>query len=161
MKQWILLLMLGALASAQSSPPPADSSPETNDKLIQRLVSDFEEAWNKHDAHAFAETFAEDADFNNIFGVGDHGRHAIEQFHATRFQTMFKQSHQTATDIRTRYITPSIASVDIRWEMTGALAPDGTPIPLRSGLLNWLVTKQNGKWLITVMHNQELTPAKK
>jgi uncharacterized protein (TIGR02246 family) len=152
----LILSLIFAFATAQSFP-----SAQSNDEQIKRLVSDFEGAWNKHDAHAFAETFAEDADFTNIVGAGAQGRPAIEQFHATRFETMFKQSHLVATDVHTRYITPSIASVDVHWEMTGAMMPDGKPIPLRSGLLNWLVTKQNGKWLITVMHNQELTPAKK
>jgi hypothetical protein len=50
--------------------------------------------------------------------------------------------------------------VDIRWEMTGAIETDGTPIPIRKGLLNWVVTLRGERWLITVMHNQEFTPRK-
>ena len=140
-------------ALAQTASPSQE-----DEKPIHQLVSDFMSAWNRHDAHAFAETFAEDADFTNVLGVGAHGRGPIERFHAPVFETIFKQSHQIATDVRTRFITPNVASVDVRWEMTGATAPDGTPIPLRKGLLNWLVRNREGRWLITVMHNQELTP---
>jgi uncharacterized protein (TIGR02246 family) len=127
---------------------------------IEELVSSFVSAWNQHDAHAFAETFAEDADFTNVHGIGAHGRSSVEQFHAPIFETLFKDSHLTATEVRTKLITPTIASVDVRWEMTGAADWDGTPIPRRIGLVNWLVTNHGGKWLITVMHNQELAPHK-
>jgi len=153
MKVFLVILVLGMVALAQGSP-----SAQPDEKPIQQLVSSFVNAWNVHDAHAFAETFAEDADFTNVFGVGAHGRAGIEQFHAQVFATIFKQSHQTTTEIRTRFITPDIASVDVHWEITGSTAPDGTPIPLRQGLLNWLVTNHGGHWLITVMHNQNLAP---
>jgi uncharacterized protein (TIGR02246 family) len=155
MKVFIVILWLGMVALAQNS-----SSAQPDEKPIQQLVSNFMNAWNEHDAHAFAESFAEDADFTNVRGAGAHGRGAIEQFHAPVFATIFKQSHQTATEVRTRFITPNIASVDVRWEMTGSTAPDGTPVPLRQGLLNWVVTNHGGKWLITIMHNQDLTPRK-
>jgi uncharacterized protein (TIGR02246 family) len=149
----LMILSLGIGALAQSTAPV-----QPDEKPIQQLVSAFLSAWNQHDAHAFAETFAEDADFTNIYGVGASGRTAIEKFHAAVFETIFKQSHQTTTDVRIRFITPDIASVDVHWEMTGSTARDGTPIPIRKGLLNWIVTNRGGRWLITVMHNQELTP---
>jgi uncharacterized protein (TIGR02246 family) len=152
---WVLFFLFPALALAQ------DVSQVSSDAQgIHKLVSEFMEAWNRHDAHAFAETFAEDADFTNVAGVGAHGRHAVEDFHAPGFATRFKNTHQTARDVKIRFITPSIASVDVQWEMTDALETDGTPIPVRKGLLNWIATKQGDRWLITVMHNQELTPRK-
>ena len=154
MNAMFVFLPLGMMALAAT--PPS----QPNEKPIRMLVSSFTSAWNQHDAHLFAESFAEDADFTNVIGLGGHGRGAIEQFHAPVFETIFKQSHLSITDVRTRFISPDIASVDVRWEMTGATERDGTPIPLRKGLLNWLVTKNDGGWLITVMHNQELTPPK-
>jgi uncharacterized protein (TIGR02246 family) len=156
MNAMIVVLSMGMVALAQTSP----AVPQSGEKPIQQLVSAFMSAWDKHDVQAFAETFAEDADFTNVRGIGAHGRDAIQRFHAPVFETIFKHSHQTTTDVRVRFITPDIASVDVRWEMTGSTAPDGTPIPLRKGLLNWLVTNHDGRWLITVMHNQDLTPPK-
>ena len=61
-------------------------------------------------------------------------------------------------DVKVRFLRPEIAVVDVRCRMTGALAWDGHVIPVREGLLHWIVTSQQGRWLITVMHNQELTP---
>lgn len=127
---------------------------------IRALVATFGDAWNRHDVHAFAAAFAEDADFTNVIGMGAHGRGAIEEFHAPMFSTRFKDTHLTATDMKIRMLSPTIASVDVHWEMTGALEVDGSTIPLRKGLLNLVVTEQSGRWLITVMHNQEFTPRK-
>lgn len=127
---------------------------------IQTLISAFMSAWNQHDAHAFAENFAEDADFTNVVGRSARGRKAIEEFHAPLFATRFKNTHQTASEIRIRMLTPDISSVDVSWEMTGAVEVDGTPLPPRKGLLNLVVTRHEGRWLIEVMHNQEFTPRK-
>jgi uncharacterized protein (TIGR02246 family) len=151
----ILLLCVPAVMSAQSA---SQSVPQ--DKGINQLVASFEDAWNRHDAHAFAETFAEDADFTNVIGMSAHGQRAVEEFHAPMFATRFKNTHQTATDVKIRFLSPTMASVDVRWEMTGALDVDGSPVPLRKGLLNWIVTKNGERWLITVMHNQDLPAGK-
>jgi hypothetical protein len=56
-------------------------------------------------------------------------------------------------------LTPEIASVDIDWEMTGAKAADGSDIPLRKGLLEPVMTKQNGHWEMTVFHESEFVVA--
>lgn len=71
---------------------------------------------------------------------------------------MFLQSHQTAEVKRIRFLKPDDAVVDVRWEMTGALSPDGASIPYRAGLLDLVFTSSGGDWLITVMRNQDLTP---
>jgi hypothetical protein len=66
----------------------------TTDKLsIEAVVAQFMDAWNHHDAHAFAALFTEDADFTNVRGTHAHGRKAVEEFHAPMFATSFKGSH--------------------------------------------------------------------
>ena len=153
--RWIVsLLVIPILLSAQITPP------SRAEEGIRKLVDDSMDAWNRHDVHAFAATFAEDADFTNVRGVGAHGRAAVEEFHTAPFATVFKSSHLTASQIQVRFLTSDLASVDVRWEMTGALGPDGTPIPLRQGLLNWIVTHKDDRWLILIMHNQDLPPRK-
>ena len=151
----VLLFVIPLLLSAQTAPP---ARPEAEG--IRKVVDAFVDAWNQHDVHAFAAAFAEDADFTNVRGVGAHGRAAVEEFHAPVFATVFKSSHQTAKNIQIRFLAPDLASVDVRWEMTGAVGPDGVPIPVRQGLLNWIVTRREGRWLILIMHNQDLPPRK-
>jgi uncharacterized protein (TIGR02246 family) len=132
----------------------ADSKSAT--QAIQDIVGALVTAWNRHDAHALAAVFAEDADFTNVFGMVAKGRPAIEALHAPLFQTMFKDSHLVAVETKTRLIRPDVASVDVRWQMTGARDPLGNPWPEREGLLNWIATRHGDTWLIDVSHNMDL-----
>ena len=128
-----------------------------NATKIRQVMGKFVEAWNCHDAKAFSMVFAEDADFTNVRGMRAHGRAVIEQFHAPLFETFFKSSRQTITDTKIRFLKPDVAAVDAQWEMSGARNADGTQRPLRKGLLNLVMLKQAGDWLIAVMHNMELS----
>ncbi len=138
--------------------PHVTQEGRNNDRAaIQQTVIDFVNAWNEHDAHAFATTFAEDADFTNIAGAHAYGRSSIEAFHAPLFAGPFKDSHQTAVIRSIRFLTADLAAVDVDWQMTGAKSVGGVRPPPRKGLLNWVMAKQSdGSWLIEVMHNTEL-----
>lgn len=130
---------------------------EIDEKAIRGLMDHFMDAWNRHDAHAFAMVFAEDADFTNVRGVGATGRSKIEEFHAPMFATIFRNSHQTYTDVKVRFVRSDVAAVDVGWEMTGVVDAQGSAIPNRRGLLNFVMTKDADHWHIIVMHNQDLT----
>ena len=149
----LLLILISSSAPSQTVTPP---SREQDEKGIKQVLTAFVEAWNHHDAKAFSMVFAEDADFTNVRGMSAHGRAEVEKFHAPRFATNFKDSNQKITEIKIRFITPDVAAVDARWEMTGAKGPDGQDIPLRKGLLNFIMTRPSGQWLIMVMHNMDL-----
>lgn len=84
------------------------------------------------------------------------GRTAIEALHAPIFKTMFKDSHPSVTETSVRFIRPDVASVDVKWKMTGARDPLGNPWPEREGLLNWIATWHPSGWLIDVSHNMDL-----
>jgi len=72
---------------------------EADEPAIRAVVDQFMDAWNRHDAKAFAGVFSEDADFTNWRGTGASGRSKIEEFHAPMFATVFSKSHQEYTDI--------------------------------------------------------------
>jgi uncharacterized protein (TIGR02246 family) len=131
---------------------PASETERAADKIVAAMLH----AWNVHDAHAFAAIFARDADFTNVFGMVARGREEIEGFHGPIFETMFKDSSLTAMQTRTRPIRPDVAAVDFRWEMSGACDPAGNPWPSRRGLMNLVLTREEGSWSIAVMHNMEL-----
>jgi uncharacterized protein (TIGR02246 family) len=133
------------------------SGKEADQKAIRDVMDRFIDAWNGHDAHAFAAVFAEDADFTNVLGIGASGRSKIEEFHARVFATIFKNSHQKYDDIKIRFIRDDIAAVDVHWQMTGATDPQGNPRPDRHGLLNFVMAKDAGRWQIVVMHNLDLS----
>ena len=124
---------------------------------IREVVDRFMDAWNQHDAHAFAAVFSENADFTNWRGMGASGRSRIEEAHAPMFATVFKNSHQKYSDIKTRFIRDDVAAVDVRWAMTGLIDARGKSRPDRDGLLSFVMTKDQGRWQIVVMHNLDLS----
>jgi uncharacterized protein (TIGR02246 family) len=149
----LLLILISSSAPSQTVTPP---SREQDEKGIKQVLTGFVEAWNHHDAKAFSMVFAEDADFTNVRGMSAHGRAEVEKFHALKFTTNLKDSHQTITETKIRFITPDVAAVDARWEMTGARRVEGQEVRLRKGLLNFIMTRSDSQWLIKVMHNMEL-----
>jgi uncharacterized protein (TIGR02246 family) len=128
------------------------------DAAAARIVKALVEAWNAHDAAGFAASFAEDADFTNVFGMRAGGRAAIAAFHAPVFATMFKDSRLVATEIWVRELRHDIAAVDLHWDMTGARGPDGIPWPRRRGLINFVMCRDDDLWSIAVMHNMDMPP---
>jgi uncharacterized protein (TIGR02246 family) len=153
-------LLLSSLMIAFAGLPLTGSGQtngETDEHAIVAVMDRFVDAWNRHDAKAFAAVFAEDADFTNWRGTGASGRSKIEDFHAPIFATIFKNSHLGYTAIKIRLIRCDIAAVDVHWEMTGAMDAQGNPKSNRQGLLNFVLAKNAGEWQILVMHNLDLT----
>jgi uncharacterized protein (TIGR02246 family) len=144
----LVCLFAGAASWAQmASKMDADSAG------VKQCVAAWEDAWNRHDAHATATAYVEDGDFSSTTGVPSHGWKDLEAHYNEIFTTFLKDAHRTDTVRSIRFLSPEIASVDIDWEMTGAKTRDGKDIPVRKGLLTWVVTKQhNGKWMITIYH---------
>ncbi len=65
---------------------------DANEKELRALVEHLERSWNASDSRAWAEIFAEDADFIHILGGHYTGRAAVEQGHRTIFDTIYKGS---------------------------------------------------------------------
>ncbi|MDQ3686282.1 MAG: SgcJ/EcaC family oxidoreductase [Acidobacteriota bacterium] len=152
-----MLLVISPFVAGQTADSKVTRNGSNRDEeAIRKVLADFIASWNKHDARAFSMVFAEDADFTNVREMSAHGRAEVEKSHAPLFATRFKDTHQKITDTKIRFIKPDVAAVDARWEMTGAKNPEGQDIPLRKGLLNFVMTKENDKWFITVMHNMDL-----
>ena len=154
---FLLLLSLSTSAIGQTANGEVKNQGNSIDEMgIKKVLADQVEAWNRHDAKAFSMAFAEDADFTNVVGASAHGRAEVEKFHAPMFATIFKDSNLKMTKTKIRFIKPDVAAVDAWWEMTGAKTREGKEIPLRKGLLNFVMTKEGGRWFITVMHNMDL-----
>lgn len=154
---FLLSLILVTGASAQTVNKQSKVSGSLQDETaIKAILNSFTDAWNKHDAKAFSLIFAEDADFTNIRGMSVTGREEVEKFHAPMFATRFKDTNQKITKSKIRFIRADVAAVDGWWEMTGAKDTAGRDTPFRKGILNFVMTKDSGKWLIAVMHNLEL-----
>jgi uncharacterized protein (TIGR02246 family) len=127
-------------------------STEEETTAIRDLETQQQEAFNQHDAKAYASLFTEDGDCVNVVGWWWRGRPEIEQKLTAAFAFVFSDSVLTITDVDVRFPTSDIAVVHVHWRMTGARTPDGLPKP-EKGIQTQLLQKQNGKWLIAAFQN--------
>ncbi len=146
----IIYLSLSTITTGQTAQMVRDA------QSVQNLLSALSKAWNMHDAKAFSMLFAEDADFTDLSGMSAHDRTEIEKFNVKPFATWFRNSTLKITDKKIRFITADIIAVDASWEMTGSQSPDGKEILLRKGLFNFIMTRGDDQWFITVIHNMDL-----
>lgn len=154
----VLLCLSTAWAQKQSNANDADAA------AIKQSVTDWADAFNRHDPHVCALGFTEDADMVTVAGISWHGRKAIEDHYTKTFSTSLKNAHRTDSMKSIRFLTPEIAAVDVDWEITGSLskvAGDSSVIPLRKGILPLIFVKQNGQWLVAVSHEIEFNAAPK
>jgi uncharacterized protein (TIGR02246 family) len=136
----------GSWAKAQSN--PADEA------AIKNLVASFNSCFNHKDAPACAALYTEDGEFTSVRGDSNHGRADVEKHYQTVFTTFLKNAQRTDKVRTVTFVTPTLASVDTDWSLTGALSPNGTEAAaaVRQGLLTWIVVKREGKWYIRVFH---------
>jgi len=144
----LILFVELPVSRAQDSAKATDADPAA----IKQAFTDFYESFSHHNAHATAMTFAEDADFTNMRGIHRHGRKDIEDWFASLFKGNLKASIRTDIVRSIRFFSPQMAAVDADTLITGTKAADGSDVPARKGLMIATVTKQNGRWLISVFH---------
>jgi uncharacterized protein (TIGR02246 family) len=154
----VSLFLLISLSPARAQDQSNDNDP--NVVAIRHVISDYSERLNRHDAHDVASLFSDDADFTNMRGVSHHGRREIEAFFGTLFAGPLKEVYRTDTVKSIRLLSSEIATVDGFWEMRFTRAADGSPNPVRDGLFDYVMTKQNGRWYITVFHESDIVKPK-
>lgn len=115
------------------------------------------EAWNRHDAAAYAALFTEDGDVVNVLGWWWKGRPQIENKLAAAFAFVFRESTLTITDVDVRFVAPDVAVAHVLWTMAGAKTPKGVPEP-KQGIQLQVLKKEQGKWLIASFQNTNSIP---
>jgi hypothetical protein len=74
----LLFLAAPGFSRAASRPQEEARGSDADSKAIKQVYAEWYEAFSRHDAHAAAMAFTEDADFTNMRGVHNHGRKEIE-----------------------------------------------------------------------------------
>ena len=155
MKRFPLLLLIAALhatpglaaASAQTADTRAD------EEAIKALMLQTTDAFNRHDAKAWAQFCTPDAQLVTVRGESMKGVAEIEKGLATIFATRGRQSHLQTLDVAVRIIRPDVALVHLTNEMSGVRSPDGQQQPAHRELSIRVVVKEGGVWRITAFHN--------
>ena len=121
----LIIASVGAVAAADR---------QADEAAIRDVVQTRQQqAWNQHDAKAYAALFAEDGDVVNVVGWWWKGRKEIENKLSDAFAFVFRESTLTITQVDTRFLMPEVAVAHTRWTMTGAKTPPTIPEP-REGI---------------------------
>lgn len=150
--------ILTVLAFFSACMPMIAGNRVADESAIRDLVgSRQQQAWNEHDAHAYAALFAEDGDVVNVVAWWWKGRAEIESNLTRMFASNFRESTLALTRVDVRFLSQDIAIAHVRWTMTGAHMPPGLPEP-REGLQTLTVQRRDGKWLIAAFQNTNYVP---
>lgn len=152
-----LLVLASAMPSQATRQLPIVNQSQEED-AIGKVEADLQQAWNRHDAKAWANLCTQDADVVNVVGWWWQGRPEIERKIADAHAYIFRESTLTGNEIRIRFLTADTAIVHVRWSMVGERNPDGTPGQPRTGIETQVLRKLSGKWLIAAFHNADSIP---
>jgi uncharacterized protein (TIGR02246 family) len=124
----------------------------------EAVIHGWEDAWNRADADALAELFAEDAEFVNVVGLWWHDRANIRGAHAFGFARIFPGSRITMDEPRVRLLGTDAAVVQSRWHLVGQVTPDGEPAGDRDGILTFVLERRLGGWITVAAQNTDIEP---
>src|SRR5436853_5235254 len=145
----ISIMALPQIASCASS--------EEEAAAIRQVEMKQQEAWNRHDAKAYANLFTEDGDCVNVVGWWWKGRAEIEKKLTDAYVYVFRESTLTITGVDIRFLNPEFAVAHVRWTMTGARTPAGLPVP-EQGIQTQLLQQGGGQWQIAAFQNTNSLP---
>jgi uncharacterized protein (TIGR02246 family) len=152
------LLSALILTSLAAFPTVASSQDHGQDEAeIRNLETRQQEAWNHHDAKAYASLFTEDGDAVNVLGWWWKGKAEIERKLTDAYAFVFRESALTIGDVQVKFLTPEVAVAHVKWTMVGARTPKGIPEP-QQGIQIQILQKQAGKWLIASFQNTNSIP---
>ncbi|HKG23404.1 MAG TPA: SgcJ/EcaC family oxidoreductase [Blastocatellia bacterium] len=150
-----LLISMAAASAGQQARPGARPEDEA---AIRKIVSRLQDGWNAGDGKAFASPFAVDADYVIINGARIKGRDAIDSGHQRIFDTIYKNSNNTASLQSIRFIRDDIAVAHVEWHLR--FSENGTA---REGTaMNSLVlARDGGQWSIVAFQNTSVASARR
>lgn len=128
-------------------------------QAIVKLVKNYEDAWNRHDAKGLADNYDNDATWVNWFGAYYIGRKDIENHYDTVHTTYFKTSQYYTRSIEDiSFIKPDIAISHVRTGLSGDSRFPGQTFEFRRTII---LVKRNNSWLIQAGQNAKLNPGVK
>ena len=141
---------------------------QIDEEAVRKVVNEFAETWNRHDMNAFGALFTPDADFVNVVGSHWKGRESIQLNTALLHGAIpadsagvtlpksaygiFETTNSTFKQIDVRFLRKDVAVAHVQNELQG----DARTKEPRHSLLVYILTKENGKWLIAVAQNTEI-----
>jgi uncharacterized protein (TIGR02246 family) len=125
------------------------------EQALRKIVEQLESAWNNADSVAWADLFAEDADFIHILGGHFTWRASIERGHRTIFDTIYKGSTNKFVVEKVRFVGDHVAIVFLFGTLK--ITTPGMP-PQINARPTLIAERRDGGWKIVAFQNTLVTP---
>jgi len=147
-------LSTSVAATAGRDAAPLDAATPADRAEVERMVYDFEAAWNRHDMVAFANLFHDDAQWVHWRGGLWSGKPAIYEGHRIIHETYYRNTRATVRGIEALdFLAPDVAYLRVRSDMVGDERSPGQTFRYRRTML---LTKLDGVWRIARGHNTRI-----
>jgi uncharacterized protein (TIGR02246 family) len=151
-----LVLLLMPVTPARSEDGVVSARLDPADRReINRLFERWENAWNTHNGHAWAELFHDDATWILWTGATWKGRDVIEKGIGDAYRTVYRESRQSSQPQEIRAVAPDVVIARSLTTLTGDTREPGATIYGRKLLV---LTKRDGVWRVLYGQNTRLTP---
>lgn len=134
----IITLVICAIAMGQDTPP--------DDAAIKANFEKFAAAWNKPDVKAMTSMYAQDGSLITPGGKEGYGRDAVAKLLEEAVTVTLKGTQANFEVHKIRFLKPDVAFVDATQKLTGAISPDGKPVPELKVHSVGTLLKKDGKW---------------
>lgn len=130
-------------------------SPTTreDEEAIKKVIAGTTEAFNKHDAKAFARFYTPDAELVTVRGERMRGAVEIEKGLEAIFATRATAATLKTLNVSIRFIKPDVAVAHVTNEMRGVVNAGGQEMPPHQELSIRVLVKDKGTWRVTAFHN--------
>ena len=142
-----IFISCSVIGNAQSQ------SSHQEEEAIKKVIVETTEAFNKHDAKAFARFYTTDAELVTVRGERMKGTAEIERGLGVIFATRAKAATLKMLDATIRFIKPDVAVAHVTNEMSGVVSSEGEKLPSHRELSIRVFVKENGTWRVTAFHN--------
>lgn len=147
-------MALGVLAGGAAA-PEAKTAAEGE---IRRIITEMTAGFNAHDGRAASRMYLPDAALVTVRGDKWQGPAAIEEGLKSVFETRAKNATLRTLNVTVHFLQPDIAFAYVTNEMSGAVAPDGQPLPSHQELSLRVFAKKDGQWRVAAFHNTLVRP---
>jgi len=151
MKRWVSIWAMFAFYVLMPNSFAADNA--SGPEAARQIVGNLEAAWNKHDMQAYGALFHDDAEWINVVGMYWRGKPQIVKAHTAFHETIFKDCRLEGKELTVREVTPDAVVAVWAHAQDAYKTSSGTLQEKTLNRLTLVVTKRNGKWLISQGHN--------
>jgi uncharacterized protein (TIGR02246 family) len=144
----ILAITAIACQPTAEAPAPTEEAAMSDEDMLKAQTDAFVAAWAAADSESIAALFAPEGDSVDPAGVHYQGADAIRERYQGMFETAYQGTSLSLTTTSTRFLEPTVAVVDGKYQITGMKSSDGTELPPVNGLFTNVAVKQDGVWVL-------------